>query len=255
MNTVTMQGIQVRNGHPRAIHDTVVRESRFSLYLNGTYFTGMVASNDQLEELGAGFVTCQGISGRVDNVTVTGGEIHVSAPITGDLLREIISTGAIGVRRPFLPVTSSLSLTTDDVYRITGEIETETWRRTGGVHCSVLFHERKLLVKASDLGRHSTVDKVVGHAVLRGIDRSRCILGCTGRQPRDMVTKAAHAGIPVVISRAASTEQGIETARKAGITLICFSRGDRFTVYTHPERVRGLEQFSAKDGSGEGEVK
>jgi len=67
-----------------------------------------------------------------------------------------------------------------------------------------------------------------------------CILGCTGRQPRDMVAKAAHAGIPVIISRAASTEQGIETARKAGITLICFSRGDRFTIYTHPERVNNL---------------
>ncbi|HOT02603.1 MAG TPA: formate dehydrogenase accessory sulfurtransferase FdhD [Methanolinea sp.] len=255
MNTVTIHGIQVRNGQTCAIHDTVIRESRFSLYLNGTYFTGMVASNDQLEELGAGFVTCQGISGRVDKVTVTGDEIHINAPITGDLLQEIISTGAVGVRKPFLPVTSSLTLTPDDVYRITGEIETETWRRTGGVHCSVLFHELELLVKASDLGRHSTVDKVVGHAVLRGIDRSRCILGCTGRQPRDMVTKAAHAGIPVVISRAASTEQGIETARKAGITLICFSRGDRFTVYTHPERVKGLEHFSAKDWSGEEEVK
>ncbi|OPX67245.1 MAG: formate dehydrogenase accessory protein [Methanoregulaceae archaeon PtaB.Bin056] len=255
MNTVTIHGIQVRNGQPFGIQDTVVRESRFSLYLNGTYFTGMVASNDQLEELGAGFVTCQGISGRVDKVTVKEKEIHVNAPVTGELLREIISTGAVGVRRPFLPVTSSLTLTTDDVYRITAEIETEMWRRTGGVHCSVLFHEHELLVKASDLGRHSTVDKVVGHAVLKGVDRSRCILGCTGRQPRDMVTKAAHAGIPVVISRAASTEQGIETARKAKITLICFSRGDRFTVYTHPERVRGLAQYAEIDGRGEGEVK
>ena len=48
MNTVTIHGIQVRNGQPFGIQDTVVRESRFSLYLNGTYFTGMVASNDQL---------------------------------------------------------------------------------------------------------------------------------------------------------------------------------------------------------------
>ena len=248
MNTVSISGIQVRNGRPGEIEDTVVRESRFSLYLNGTYFTSMVASNDQLEELGAGFVTCQGISGRVDEVRVKGEEIHVIAPITGELLQEIISTGALGVRRPFLPVTSSLTLTTGDVYRITGEIETETWRRTGGVHCSVLFHENELLVKASDLGRHSTVDKVVGHAVIRGIDRSRCVLGCTGRQPRDMVTKAAHAGIPVVVSRAASTEQGIETARKAGITLICFSRGDRFTVYTHPEKVRDLRGYLNQAG-------
>jgi len=83
------------------------------------------------------------------------------------------------------------------------------------------------------------VDKVIGHAVLRGLDRSRCVLGCTGRQPRDMVAKAAHAGIPVVISRAASTDLGIAAAREAGITLVCFSRGDRFTIYSHPERILG----------------
>jgi FdhD protein len=55
-----------------------------------------------------------------------------------------------------------------------------------------------------------------------------------------MVIKYAHAGIPIVISRAASTDRGIAAAASLGITLICFSRGDRFTVYTHPERVRDL---------------
>jgi FdhD protein len=55
-----------------------------------------------------------------------------------------------------------------------------------------------------------------------------------------MVRKYAHAGIPVVISRAASTDKGIKAAEGAGITLVGFSRGDRFTVYTHPERISGL---------------
>jgi FdhD protein len=54
-----------------------------------------------------------------------------------------------------------------------------------------------------------------------------------------MVKKAANAGIPVLVSRAASTDQGIATAEATGVTLICFSRGDRFTVYTHPQRVTG----------------
>lgn len=240
MNTISVRGIQVRGGAAGEIEDTVVKENTFSLYLNGVFFSGMVASNDHLKELGAGFVICQGLSDRVNQVVVKGSDIFVDAPIEGIPVQEIISTGAIGVRKPFHPVKSSLSLDIADIYRITGEIETETWRKTGGVHCSVLFHTHDLLVKANDLGRHNTVDKVVGHAVLTGIDRSRCILGCTGRQPRDMVTKAAHAGIPVIVSRAATTQQGIETAKKAGITLICFSRGDRFTVYTHPERVTDL---------------
>ena len=206
MNTVPVRGIQARDGMTREIEDIVAQERTFSLYLNETFFSGMVASNDQLEELGAGFVICQGLCDRIDRVTVRGNEIRVDAPITGVPLREIISTGAIGARRAFSPVVSSLSMDIADIYRITGEIETETWRKTGGVHCSVLFYQKDLLVKSNDVGRHNTVDKVVGHAVLRDIDRSMCILGCTGRQPRDMVAKAAHAGIPVIISRAASTE-------------------------------------------------
>jgi FdhD protein len=81
------------------------------------------------------------------------------------------------------------------------------------------------------------VDKVVGYAILNAVDLSRCVIGCTGRQPAGMIKKDANAGIPVVISRAASTDKGIAAAEAAGITLICFSRGDRFTIYTHPERI------------------
>jgi FdhD protein len=52
-----------------------------------------------------------------------------------------------------------------------------------------------------------------------------------------MVAKAANAGIPIIVSRAASTDRGILTAERAGLTLVGFSRGERFTIYTHPERV------------------
>jgi FdhD protein len=56
-----------------------------------------------------------------------------------------------------------------------------------------------------------------------------------------MIKKGANAGIPVIISRAASTDKGIAAADAAGITLVCFSRGDRFTIYTHPERIPGVK--------------
>ena len=56
-----------------------------------------------------------------------------------------------------------------------------------------------------------------------------------------MVTKAINSGIPIIISRAAATTTGIETAEKSGVTLICFTRERRFTVYTHPERISGFK--------------
>jgi FdhD protein len=137
-------------------------------------------------------------------------------------------------------VVSQCTVSIPEVHAITREIITDLWRETGGVHCSVIASGGEILARASDVGRHNTVDKVVGHAVLRGIDPGTCAIGCTGRQPRDMIVKYANAGIPIIISRAATTDRGIAAAREFGITLVCFSRDDRFTVYSCPERIRDL---------------
>jgi FdhD protein len=241
MSTVRYTGIQVRGERISGIDDTIVREERFTLVLNGTRFLDLVASRENLQELGAGFVLCQGLSRSVEAVSVEGNEIRVSAPLEESCEREIETTGTVGfICRPPEPVPSGCTITIPDVFAITREIVTDLWRQTGGVHCSVLAKDGEILFRASDVGRHNTVDKVIGYGVLNGIDLSGCIVGCTGRQPRDMVIKYANAGIPIVISRAASTDRGIATAEELGITLICFSRDERFTVYTHPWRVRGV---------------
>jgi FdhD protein len=240
MNLFHHHGIQVREGIAVEIDDPIAVESRFRLFLNDQFFSELIASNDQREELGAGFVICEGLSEEIESVRVNGDEIRVAAELHGPMETELRTSGCIGVKRPPGKVHSSLSIETADVYRITGEIESELWRKTGGVHCSVLFSGTDLIVKSSDVGRHNTIDKVVGYAALHGIDRSMCIIGCTGRQPAGMVGKCAHAGIPIIISRAASTDRGIALAEEAQITLVCFSRGPRFTVYTHPRRVSDL---------------
>jgi FdhD protein len=57
-----------------------------------------------------------------------------------------------------------------------------------------------------------------------------------------MVSKAANAGIPILVSKAAATTGGIELANRCGVTLVCFARDDRFTVYSHPERIRDMPE-------------
>jgi len=248
MDLYTHTGIQVRGGKPREVMDEVCTESRFRLVVNGEEVTAMVASAEQLRELGAGFMVSEGLAERVESVEMNGDEIRVGAEMRPGGMRVLETSGGTAYVRRLPRVGAGPRISIDDVYRMTAAIESEDWKKTGGLHCSVLFCDGALEAKACDVGRHNTVDKVIGHAVLAGIDRSRCVIGCTGRQPAGMVAKAANAGIPVIISRAASTDQGIATADLAGITLICFSRGDRFTVYTHPWRVEGVA------ASGEGEI-
>lgn len=236
------RGIRFDAGVAEETDDAVVIEDRFVIELNGTPVTEMVASRDQLRELGAGYVICEGLARSVDAVDVDGDRILVRSGTGCDprpVTRETGSGGGTSFDGAFPPVVSDSRVTPAEVTAVTRAIETELWRKTGGVHCSVLFCNGELLAKSSDVGRHNTVDKLVGYAVLHGIDLSRCVIGCTGRQPAGMVRKYARAGIPLVVSRAASTDKGIATAEAAGITLIGFSRGDRFTVYTHPERVAG----------------
>jgi FdhD protein len=236
----THHSIQVIAGEPRETDDAIVIEDRFELFLNDKPVTAMVASRDQLRELGAGYVVNEGLVRCVDKVILEGDRILVYSDTGCDLKwvkQETGSSGGLSFLSTPPKNVSEISITPEDVIAITKEIETELWRKTGGVHCSVLFRDGQLLAKSSDVGRHNTVDKLVGYAVLNGVDLTRCVIGCTGRQPAGMVQKSANAGIPVIISRAASTDKGIAVAEAAGITLIGFSRGDRFTIYTHLRRV------------------
>jgi len=244
MNLHQCPAVRVGKSRMMQIKDNVCIEDTFRLYLNDEPLVELVASPDQLRELGAGFVVCEGLARGVNKVNVSGNEIRVFAKASGEFEKELRSGGGLGIRRAFRKVTSSLVIKKEDVFRVISEIESEAWKKTGGVHCSVLFSNKNFVVKSSDVGRHNTIDKVVGFAVLSGIDVSTGIIGCTGRQPAGMISKVANAGIPIVISKAASTDKGISTADEAGITLICFARRERFTVYTHSYRIYEIAELT-----------
>ena len=108
---------------------------------------------------------------------------------------------------------------------------------TGGTHSAAIFHEEKLVAFAEDIGRHNAVDKVIGAAAMKKVEFSKCVIVSSGRQPANMVLKAARVGIPIVASIAGPVNSGVDIAIKTGVTLICFVRGQRMNVYSYPERV------------------
>ncbi|RQD83823.1 MAG: formate dehydrogenase accessory sulfurtransferase FdhD [Methanocalculus sp. MSAO_Arc2] len=237
-------GTMYTNGVFSDIDDQIVCEDTFTLYVNNTQLLKMVASDDHLRELGAGFVICSHIADHIQNVTVCDDRIYVDAEVTGDFQEILESSGGAANHGTPRRVRSDQRVKPEKIFEVRSAIQSDAWLKTGALHASVLFYNGELAIRCEDIGRHNTVDKVVGHAVLNKLPLSDCIIGCTGRQPSGMVGKVANAGIPIIVSRAASTDRGIATAEETGITLVCFAREGRFTIYTHPERIIG------SDGSG-----
>ena len=112
----------------------------------------------------------------------------------------------------------------------------EVWSKTGGTHVAALVDETHFIVR-EDVSRHVAVDKVIGAGLKKNIDFSDSFLLCSGRIPPDRVVKLANVGIPIMITKAAPTMEGLKMGEKAGITLVGFLRNGRFNIYTHPHRI------------------
>ena len=66
----------------------------------------------------------------------------------------------------------------------------------------------------------------------------RTFVACTGRVSSDMALKCSVAGIPIIVSRGATTSLAISIAERTGLCIIGFLRGKRLSVYTNRERFK-----------------
>ncbi len=113
---------------------------------------------------------------------------------------------------------------------------------TGSVHAAAAFDAHgKVLVVREDVGRHNAVDKVVGAMLLRHagappVPGAGLGLFVSGRASIEMVQKAWAAGFSTVVAVSAPTALAVAAARRAGLVLVGFVRGERFNVYS-PERL------------------
>lgn len=62
-------------------------------------------------------------------------------------------------------------------------------------------------------------------------------IAVTSRASFEMVQKTAMAGVPLLAAVSAPTSFAVETAQRAGLTLVGFARKDDLVVYCQPQRV------------------
>jgi FdhD protein len=237
--------------------DSVVREDRFDLYLNGRHLVALVCLPYDLDAFIVGFLINEGI---LDDphalefaVNEEEGRIDARGPFAEEAVNDFLSkktltsgcgSGVTGrdLNQPArcLKVDADFRIhrdTISDFMRVLRD-EASLYQLTGGAHIAALADEQgKLLLTAQDIGRHTAVDKVIGKAFLSGIDHERCVLFSSGRLSSEITAKAIHARTPVLVSRAAPTSLSVRLARRFLLTLIGFARGRRMNVYSVPERI------------------
>ncbi len=232
-------------GDERLDYDEVAIEESVTLFVNDTQIVALTASPGMLEELCIGYLLSEGVVSTCEEIqTVEIDEDKKEAYVTvasfdqAELRHEVRSAGT-GIKwrtKEEVKVISDVRFDKEVIKRSLAYLDTDLSRQTHGVHSAALFSTQgKLLAQAVDVGRHNAVDKVIG--TYAGEDFSSTLLLSSGRQPAGMVLKAARAGIPLVVSKAAPINTGVEAALQAGITLICFANERQFAVYSHEGRI------------------
>ncbi len=225
---------------------SVAVEDTIELFVNKLHVAAILATPEMLKELALGYLICEGIvqnPKEIKGLRIDGKKIHIEIETSEhfELWRELRSSGCVGVRwdeNEAIEVNSDTTFSSDAIRRSLEFLESEIYRTTRGTHAACLINTKgDCVIKAIDVGRHNAFDKVVGCAYLEGIEMGRHFLASTGRQSAGMVLKAARAGIPLVATKTAPLNTGIEAAQRTGVSLVCFVSQHRISVFTHPERI------------------
>ena len=238
------------------LEDFVIKEDKIEFFLNGKKFLSVMSIALHQDAHIVGFLLSEAVINDFSdiqsiNISDDGLKVEVIASVSDEgysnLFKEktLTSGCCIGVTGNAEKVFDCAFINSD--YKIKSKDilanmrlfnnSSKLFDNTGCVHKAELVLEDGTIYVAEDIGRHNAIDKVIGLASIDKKDVKRSVLYATGRLSMEMVVKCVMHKIPIVVSKAAVTFQGIKSANEHGITLIGFARGTKMNVYTHSGRV------------------
>jgi FdhD protein len=251
-----------RDGAAAPVEAWLAVEVPVALEYNGISHAVMLATPHDLEDFALGFSLSEGILERATDFY----GVEVTASASGVTLALDIAAGSFArlkerrrslVGRTGCGICGAESL--DQVLRPLPVLAAPGWRLsaaslarasaalpgsqplqqlTGATHGAAwCTPDGSILQVREDVGRHNALDKLIGALVGCGIDRSHGFALITSRASVEMVQKSATAGITLLAAVSAPTTLAVHTAAQLGVTLIGFSRGANFSVYTHRDRL------------------
>jgi FdhD protein len=133
--------------------------------------------------------------------------------------------------RPAMPMSPDLILSALTAIRQWQPLS----RYTRGAHASAwIGPEGNLRTVREDVGRHNSLDKLIGAVLRSGGDAANGFCLITSRCSFEMVQKAVAAGFAILVSAGAPTARAIRLAMAAGLTLYSLSREGEPLLFTSP---------------------
>lgn len=238
-------------GRLQVADSDIVKEFPLVLRVNDRELVTLIASPHDLRFLVAGFLRVQGFVSTANDflmLSVCNDFGIANVRIRGELpekLKPILTSGCgtgitftLTVTAPPVPLDETIA--PEAVFALMEHLAHHAvlYRNHGGVHSAAAGDSAgNLLIHAEDIGRHNTIDRIAGEALLRNVSLERSILATSGRISAEMAAKAAALGVVLIASRTSPTDLAVRICNESGITLIGYVRPSRFKVYTHPERL------------------
>lgn len=160
-----------------------------------------------------------------------------SCGVCGKSAIDAVNVNILNVLEPSAPVvTPAFIASLPDRLRASQDV----FDRTGGLHASGLFDtEGRLIRLHEDVGRHNALDKLIGAQWYTDEAAfAESILLVSGRVSFELVQKALVAGIAILVAVGAPSSLAIDLAHHHNMTLIGFTRGPRFNIYSGPQRIQ-----------------
>ena len=254
--------LKVDEQDTKRIEDTVVREYPLTILLNNDEVITLLCTPSNLDYLAAGFLFSEGLikkKNQIKNIIID----HENCLARVETWKDNQMEGGIpskrfiassGGRITSLPVDvniqtdrkikSQIEISADEIFLLMDKfvLSSRIFKNTGGVHSAALCDKRDLLLFREDIGRHNAIDKVFGECLLKDVKTNERIIMTSGRVSSEILLKVVKRNVPLLISKSAPTDMGIQLSQDFGITLAGFVRGRRMNVYTHGWRViKGLK--------------
>ena len=254
---VPRQYVRFTGEHSEAIDAGVIGEIRFTIFVADRELVTLMCSPWQLKSLVVGFLYLEGLIDSVDDLEMLRvcledrlADVRLAHGFPDVPPRKILTSGCTGGVSfgKYLDQIEQFRVPDDDtrvspsrMYLLLRALHDNSnlYRKSGGVHTAIFVERDGVAPRlvAEDIGRHNTLDKLQGMALLEDIPTRGGLIMASGRISSEMLFKAAIMGVPIVGSRTSPTNLALAVAERLNITVCGYIRQGSMNVYTHPRRI------------------